>query len=107
MKQKLKKIFNGASDIISKFFDGDFRGLAAEISFYLLSSFFPMFILIFTAVSSISFNYTDVMFRVISALPHQISDLLCAFPWIRRIPKPDGQIVKHGANGLKTLKITS
>ena len=76
MKQKLKKIFDGASDIISKFFDGDFRGLAAEISFYLLSSFFPMFILIFTAVSSISFNYTDVMFRVISALPHQISDLL-------------------------------
>lgn len=76
MNQKLKNFFKGASDIISKFLDGDFRGLAAEISFYLLSSFFPMLILIFTVVSSISLNYTDVMFRVISALPHQISDLI-------------------------------
>lgn len=98
MNQKLKRFFKGASDIISKFLDGDFRGLAAEISFYLLSSFFPMLILIFTVVSSISLNYTDVMFKVIATLPHQISDLL-----LDMLTSPSRSTVVIAVTGIFTL----
>ncbi len=98
MKQKLRKFFHGTSDIISKFFSGDFKGLTAEISFYLLSSFFPMLILIFTVVSAISLNYTDVMLRIISALPHQISDLI-----IDMLQSPSRSTVVILISGIFTL----
>lgn len=98
MNYKLKRIIKGASNVISEFLDGDFRGLAAEISFYLLSSFFPMLILIFTAVSYISLNYTDVMLKVVATLPHQISDLL-----LDMLTSPSRSTVIIVTTGLFTL----
>jgi len=76
MNLRLRKIYNGLKKFISDFVDGDFFGLSAEISFYLLSSFFPMIIMVFTAGSAISLNYTDTMFKVLAMLPKKVEVLL-------------------------------
>lgn len=72
----IKRFGNGIRNFYSNFIEGDFFGLAAEISFYILSTFFPMIILIFTAASSISLNYTDAMFRLLSMLPDKAETLI-------------------------------
>ncbi len=72
----IKKFANGIKNFYANFVEGDFFGLAAEISFYILSTFFPMIILIFTAGSAISLNYTDTMFRVLSMLPDKAETLI-------------------------------
>jgi len=71
-----KKIISGAKKFGSDFVDGDFFGLAAEISFYLLSTFLPMIILVFTAASSISLNYTDALFKALQVLPKDVEELI-------------------------------
>ncbi len=72
----VKKFVNGIKNFYYNFIEGDFFGLAAEISFYILSTFFPMIILIFTAASAISLNYTDAMFRVLAMLPDKAETLI-------------------------------
>lgn len=59
-----------------EFLEGDFFGLAAEMSFYILSSFLPMVIFVFTITSAISQKYTDAMIEVIGALPDKMGNLL-------------------------------
>lgn len=76
MYPKLKKAYNATLNFINDFMEGDFFGLAAEISFYLLSTFLPMIILVFTAGSAISLNYTDTMFHVLEMLPDKAETLL-------------------------------
>lgn len=70
------KMIKGVKKFGSDFFEGDFFGLAAEISFYLLSTFLPMIILVFTVASSISLNYTDAMFKVLQVLPKEVEKLI-------------------------------
>ena len=76
MKQKISGIYSKIRDILNEFLDGDFVGLSAELSFYLLSSFLPMIIFVFTVASSISQNYTDAMLNVLSVLPEKAGKLL-------------------------------
>ena len=76
MNSKIKNMYNSIKKLTEDFLEGDFFGLSAEISFYLLSTFFPMIIMIFTAGSAISLNYTDIMFRVLALLPHKVEILL-------------------------------
>lgn len=76
MNQRFKKIYDGLKKFAADFLEGDFFGLAAETSFYLLSTFFPMIIMVFTAGSAISLNYTDIMYNVLAFLPHKIEILL-------------------------------
>ncbi len=71
-----KKVINVIKQFCRDFTDGDFFGLAAQISFYLLTTFFPMIIMIFTAASAISLNYTDVMFKVLAVLPDKAENLI-------------------------------
>ena len=73
---KSKKVFLSVKNFTSDFIEGDFFGLAAEVSFYLLSTFLPMLILVFTAASSISLNYTDAMFKVLEVLPDEAERLI-------------------------------
>ncbi|MBQ4630302.1 MAG: YihY/virulence factor BrkB family protein [Clostridia bacterium] len=61
---------------LDEFLEGDFFGIAAEMSFYLLSSFLPMLIFVFTVTSSISESYTNVMLNAIGVLPDKIGNLL-------------------------------
>ena len=60
----------------SDFLEGDFFGLAAEMSFYLLSCFLPMIIFVFTIASSISQSFTDTVLSVLGVLPDKIAKLL-------------------------------
>lgn len=76
MNYKIKKIYELIKRFAADFTDGDFFGLAAQISFYLLSSLFPMVIMIFTAASAISLNYTDIMYKVLAILPNKVEILL-------------------------------
>lgn len=76
MTQKIKSVYQKICDIINEFIEGDFFGLSAELSFYLLSSFLPMVIFVFTVASAISQNYTDAMLNVIGALPEKAAKLL-------------------------------
>lgn len=71
-----KKTIHAINKFISDFIDGDFFGLAAQISFYLLSTFFPMALMVFTAASAISLNYTDAMFKVLALLPNKAETLI-------------------------------
>ncbi len=71
-----RKIILAIKNFVSDFIDGDFFGLAAEISFYLLSTFLPMIIMVFTAASAISLNYTDAMFEVLAVLPDKAESLI-------------------------------
>lgn len=71
-----RKIITTIKNFVSDFMDGDFFGLAAEISFYLLSTFLPMIIMVFTAASAISLNYTDAMFKVLAVLPDKAENLI-------------------------------
>lgn len=71
-----KKILSGIKKFGADFLDGDFFGLAAEISFYLLSTFLPMLILVFTVASSVSLNYTDALFKVLEVLPDDVEKLI-------------------------------
>ena len=73
---RYNKMIKGFKKFGSDFFEGDFFGLAAEISFYLLSTFLPMIILVFTVASSISLNYTDAMFKVLQVLPKEVEKLI-------------------------------
>lgn len=76
MNNKFFKARTKAKKLYMNFIDGDFFGLAAEVSFYLLSTFFPMVILTFTVASSISLNYSDIMIKAISALPDKAAKLV-------------------------------
>lgn len=71
-----KKFITGTKKFIADFIDGDFFGLAAEISFYLLSTFLPMLIMVFTVASSVSLNYTDAMFKILEVLPDEVEKLI-------------------------------
>lgn len=71
-----KKVINAIKNFVSDFMDGDFFGLAAEISFYLLSTFLPMIIMVFTAASAISLNYTDAMYKALAVLPDKAETLI-------------------------------
>ncbi len=76
MNPRISKIYKNIKKFTADFLDGDFFGLSAEISFYLLSSFFPMIIMVFTAGSAISLYYTDIMYKVLALLPHKVEILL-------------------------------
>lgn len=76
MNPKIIKTYNAVKKFATDFLDGDFFGLSAEISFYLLSTFFPMIIMVFTAGSAISLYYTDIMYKVLAFLPHKVEILL-------------------------------
>lgn len=76
MNPRISKIYENIKKFTADFLDGDFFGLSAEISFYLLSSFFPMIIMVFTAGSAISLYYTDIMYKVLALLPHKVEILL-------------------------------
>lgn len=76
INSKVLKIYDAGKKLTKDFLDGDFLGLSAEISFYLLSTFFPMIIMVFTAGSAISLYYTDIMYKVLALLPHKVEILL-------------------------------
>ncbi|MBE7050527.1 MAG: YihY/virulence factor BrkB family protein [Ruminococcaceae bacterium] len=76
MKNKIDGMGKKAGKLCNEFLSGDFFGLAAELSFYLLSSFLPMVILVFTVASSISQHYTDAVLEAISVLPQKAAKLL-------------------------------
>ena len=76
MNPRISKIYESIKKFTADFLDGDFFGLSAEISFYLLSSLFPMVIMVFTAGSAISLYYTDIMYKVLALLPHKVEILL-------------------------------
>lgn len=76
MKERITKVGKGCQNVCHDFLDGDFFGLGAELSFYLLSCFLPMIICVFTIASSISQLYTDAMLEAISVLPDKASKLL-------------------------------
>ena len=76
MNSKMKNFCHKAGSLGKEFADGDFFGLTAELSFYLLSSFLPMLLMVFTVASSISQNYTDAVLVAIGALPQKLAKLL-------------------------------
>ena len=76
MKSKIKNLFAKVQNICHDFIEGDFFGLSAEMSFYLLSSFLPMILLVFTVASAISQNYTDAVLVALGALPNKLAKLL-------------------------------
>ena len=76
MNTKIKSFCESSRNLGKEFIDGDFFGLTAELSFYLLSSFLPMIILVFTVASAISQNYTDAVLVAIRALPEKLAKLL-------------------------------
>ncbi len=76
MKRKIKNSLMTSVKVFKEFFSDDFFGLTAEMSFYLLSSFLPMIILVFTVASAISQNYTDAVLIALNALPDKLGKLL-------------------------------
>ena len=76
MNNRITGVGKKAEKICSEFLSGDFFGLAAELSFYLLSSFLPMVILVFTVASSISQHYTDAVLHAINVLPQKAAKLI-------------------------------
>ena len=76
MNTKIKNFCLKAGALGKEFGRGDFFGLTAELSFYLLSSFLPMLLMVFTVASAISQNYTDAVLVAISALPQKLAKLL-------------------------------
>ena len=76
MTSKIRNLFAKIQNICHDFTDGDFFGLTAEMSFYLLSSFLPMILLVFTVASAISQNYTDAVLVALGALPNKLAKLL-------------------------------
>lgn len=76
MSNNSSRKFSRIKMFTHEFLEGDFFGLAAEMSFYILSSFLPMVIFVFTITSSISQQYTDAMIEVIGALPDKMGNLL-------------------------------
>ncbi len=76
MNTKIKSLCHLSRNFGREFIDGDFFGLTAELSFYLLSSFLPMLLLVFTVASAISQNYTDAVLVAIGALPDKLAKLL-------------------------------
>lgn len=76
MKNKISDVGKKAEKFCTGFLSGDFFGLAAELSFYLLSSFLPMVILVFTVASSISQHYTDAVLHAINVLPQKAAKLI-------------------------------
>ncbi|MBQ4526852.1 MAG: YihY/virulence factor BrkB family protein [Clostridia bacterium] len=92
--KKIKTLWN-------EFFEGDFLGLSAEMSFYLLSTFLPMIIFVFTIASSISQNYTDAMLDAISVLPDKVSKLLIKMLVSRT--RSNAVIIMTGAFSLFTM----
>lgn len=76
MDNRITGVGKKAEKICNEFLSGDFFGLAAELSFYLLSSFLPMVILVFTVASSISQHYTDAVLHAINVLPQKAAKLI-------------------------------
>jgi len=76
MNPKIKNLCQKTGSLGKEFVSGDFFGLTAELSFYLLSSFLPMLLMVFTVASAISQNYTDAVLVAISALPEKLAKLL-------------------------------
>ncbi len=101
MNIKLKNFCNASKEIGKEFINGDFFGLTAELSFYLLSSFLPMLILVFTVASAISQNYTDAVLVAIGALPDKLAKLLIKMLVSRS--RSSAVIVITGAFSLFTL----
>lgn len=76
MARKSSCRFNKLKIFFNEFFEGDFFGLAAEMSFYMLSSFLPLSIFMFTLTSRISQKYTDVMLNLLGKLPDKAGNLI-------------------------------
>ena len=68
--------FQKISSIISKFFEDDVFGLSAELTFYLTASFFPFIILLLALISITPLSAEDTLFRLLSALPHEVYDVV-------------------------------
>lgn len=101
MKNKIDGVGKKAGKLCNEFLSGDFFGLAAELSFYLLSSFLPMVILVFTVASSISQHYTDAVLKAISVLPEKAAKLLVSM--LISTTRSTTVIVTTGAFSLFTL----
>lgn len=76
MHTKFTNVIKKIEDACRDFTDGDFFGLSAEMSFYLLSSFLPMILLVFTVASSISESFTDTVLVALGALPDKLAKML-------------------------------
>jgi len=76
MSHKISDVGKKTKTLFNDFLDGDFIGLAAEMSFYLLSTFLPMIILVFTVASSISQIYSDTVLNAIGVLPDKVAKLI-------------------------------
>lgn len=101
MKNRINCVGKKIGQVGSEFLSGDFFGLAAELSFYLLSSFLPMVILVFTVASAISQHYTDAVLHAINVLPQKAAKLIVSMLVSRT--RSTTVIVATGAFSLFTL----
>ncbi len=62
--------------MIDEFFADDVPGLAAQLTFYLITAFFPFLILVFTIVSYTPLLSPNVLFNILSVLPEQTYNLI-------------------------------
>lgn len=101
MDNRITSVGKKAGKLCNEFLSGDFFGLTAELSFYLLSSFLPMVILVFTLASSISQHYTDAVLDAINVLPEKAAKLIVSMLVSRT--QSTTVIVATGAFSLFTL----
>lgn len=57
--------------LLDKFFDDDIPGLAAELTFYLITAFFPFLILLLAILSFTPLTAEETLFQLLHNLPEQ------------------------------------
>lgn len=68
-QKKIAKVF-------LKFVKDDVPGLTAELTFYLMTSFFPFAILLLSIISFTPLSAEDTIYRLFSALPHETYEII-------------------------------
>lgn len=72
---RLKKI----AKVVLKFLNDDVPGLTAELTFYLITSFFPFAILLLSLISITPLSAEDTIYQLFSALPQDVYDIIFNF----------------------------
>jgi len=81
-KEKIKRFINKyppfkkVAHVLLKFLEDDIWGLAAELTFYLITSFFPFAILLLSLFSITPLSAEETLFKLFSALPKDVYDTI-------------------------------
>lgn len=70
-----RPFLNKSFEIIKKVLDDDIFGLSAELTFYLIMSFFPFLILLLALISVTPLTAEDTLFKLLSTLPKEVYDV--------------------------------